>query len=315
MGKYIFLIIVLIVIAVAIVNVAMQLKGSLKFENLSSLLKLNYQAPSAANDGTPSVSMETSKAKSGGGSTAGGGSSLLPRPVLQTPVKLAVTPPPGITADELSPYYRQIKIGSVYITTYGTSQISLIASYNLRSPIDITGWRIKSNKGDLLIPQAVADFNSYGFGNITDIGLNSGGRLDIYNSASPISRNLEINECMGYLNNTYKFTPPLQCSYVGMYDRSEISSFSGNCQNYIMSLGNCRIPTAEKLNSFSNEPVCQSFLQRFNYGGCYNLNRNSSNFFTDKWVVWMPGIWSFDQSHDRVLLLDKNSLLVDEYTY
>ena len=42
MGKYIFLVIVLIVIAVAVVNVVTQLKGSMKFENIGSLLKLNY---------------------------------------------------------------------------------------------------------------------------------------------------------------------------------------------------------------------------------------------------------------------------------
>lgn len=313
MGKYVFLIIVLIIITVAIVNVVTQLKGSMKFENISSLLKLNYEAPSAANNGTPSVSVETSRARNR--STAGGGSSPSSHLTSPAPAKPMITPPPGFTAAELSPYYGKVRIGSVYITTYGTSQISLSTSYDLSSPIDTTGWSIKSNKGDLLIPQAVADFNPYGFGNDTDILLNSGGRLDIYNSVSPISRNLEINECMGYLNNTYKFIPALQCSYVSMYDRAEISSFSGNCQNYIMSLGSCRIPTPEKLNSFSGEPACQSFLQRFSYAGCYNRNRNLPNFFTGKWIVWMPSFWAIDQSHDRVLLLDKNGFLVDERIY
>ncbi len=310
MGKYIFLIIVLIVIAVAIVNVVTQLKGSWKFENLSSFLKLNYQAPSAMNNGTPSVSGGTSTAKRGGSSPPS-------HPISQTPTKPTVTPPPGFTADELSPYYGQIKIGSFYITTYGPSHISLYASYNMgSSTVDVSGWEIESNKGkEFLIPQAVADFTPLGFGDNADIVLGSGGRLDIYNGASPINRNLKINECMGYLNSTYKFTPTLQCGYISMYDHSEISSFSGKCQNYILSLGSCRVPTPNDLNSFVGESTCRSFLQRFSYTGCYNLQRNSPNFFTNNWIAWIPSPWSFDQSHDRVFLLDKNGLLVNQYIY
>ena len=309
MGRYLFLAIVLIVIAVALVDVAAQLKGSFKLENLSSMFK--FQAPSVQNNGTPSVSIGKNTTTSGV-SYISRNSAPTSKPV--APVAPAPQPPAGFTVADLSPFYGKIRIGTVYVSSYGTNQVSLTASYG-GSPIDVTGWKIKSNRGEILIPQAVADFNPYGFGLDGDIVLGSGGRLDIYSSVSPIGKNLEINECMGYLNNTYQFTPRLQCSSVNMYDRSEISAFSGACQNYIMSLGNCSVPTPDKLNSFSNEPACQSFLQRFNYAGCYNLNRSSSDFFTGRWIVWMPGIWSFDQSHDRVLLLDQNGLLVDERVY
>ncbi len=313
MGRYLFLAIVLIVIAVALVNVAAQLKGSFKLENLSSIFK--FQAPSAQNNGTPSVSIEKGATSTSANYTGTSSSSSPSKPATQAPAKPSPTPPPGFTAGELSPYYGEVHIGGVSVSNYGTGQISLVTSYNSGLPIDVTGWSIKSNKGNLLVPQAIADYNPYGFGAQVDITLGSGGRLDIYDAASPISRNLQTNKCMGYLNNTYQFTPRLQCSYVPMYTRSEISSFSGSCQNYIMSLGNCTIPKSDKLNTFSNEPACLSFLQRFNYAGCYNLNVNTSGFFTGKWMVWIPGIWSFDPSHDRILLLDKNGLLVSQYTY
>lgn len=311
MGRYLFLAIILIVIAVALVNVAAQLKGSFKLENLSSIFRVGFQAPSAQNNGTPSVSVEKNATTS---SATGINKNSTPTPKPAAPAAPAPQPPAGFTVADLSPFYGKIMIGTVYVSSYGTSQVSLTASYG-GSPIDVTGWKIKSNRGEILIPQAVADFNPYGFGSDEDITLDSGGRLDIYNSTSPVSKNLKINECMGYLNNTYAFAPALQCSGVSMYNRSEIDTFSGNCQNYISSLGGCQIPTPDKLNSFSNEPACQSFLQRFNYAGCYNLNRSSSDFFTGKWIVWMPGIWSFDQSHDKVLLFDRNGLLVDERVY
>ncbi len=312
MGKYIFLAIVFIVIAVAIVNVVTQLKGSMKFESLSSLLKLNYQAPSAANSGTPSVSVGTGTTKNGG--TTSGGSSSPSHSVAPTPAKPTVTPPPGFTAADLSPYYGNVRITSLYTYVWYNSHLSLSA-YGSASPIDVSGWTVKSNEGSMQIPQAVNDYNPSGLSPSTDIMLPSGGRLDIYNTASPIAKNLRINKCMGYLNNTYAFSPQLQCSYIPLYNRSDISTLSGNCQSYILSLGSCRSPSASSLNSFSNEPACVQFLNRFNYASCYNINVNTDGFLTNQWIAWIPGMWSFDSKHDRVLLLDRNGLLVSEYTY
>ncbi len=304
MGKYIFLAIVLIVITVAIVNVVTQLKGSMKFENIGSLLKLNYQAPSAANNGKPSVSV--------GASTPSSPSH--PVSPMPTPAKPAVTPPPGFTTADLSPYYDSVRITSLYTYVWYNSHLSFSA-YGSASPIDVSGWTVKSNEGSMQIPQAINDYNPSGLSPSTDIVLPSGGRLDIYNTASPIAKNLRINKCMGYLNNTYTFSPQLQCSYIPLYNRSDISTLSGNCQNYILSLGSCKSPSASSLNSFSNEPACVQFLNRFDYASCYDMNVNTAGFLTNQWVAWIPGMWSFDSKHDRVLLLDRNGLLVNEYTY
>lgn len=315
MGKYIFLLVILIVIAVALVNVAGKLKGSLKFESLSSIFKIGYQAPSAANNGKPSVSVNNAASGGNEANQSGGGSSPAPsKPASQTPSKPAVTPPAGFTASELSPYYGDVKITSLYTYVWYNSHLFLSA-YSAPQPIDITGWTIKSNEGSMQIPQAVADYKPGGAEPSSDVVLQNGGRLDIYNTASPIAENLRINKCMGYLNNDYKFTPALQCSYVSMYNRSEIASLSGDCQSYILSLGSCKTPTVSKLNSFSNEPACVRFLNRFNYASCYDANVGTAGFFTNQWIAWIPGMWSFNQKHDRVLLLDKKGLLVSEYIY
>ncbi len=308
--RYILIIIVLIIAVIAIVNVFQQMKGVVKFEDLSSFLKISYKGPSVATTSPGSISVGVEK-----GTAATSGSNTAPQ--AQNPTKPAVTPPPGFTVEELSPYYQKVTIGNVFIAygNYGMSQISLNASYSLNSPVDITGWSLSSNKGSMVVPQAIGDFSAYGFGNNADIVFATSSRLDIYDTYSPINKNLRMNQCSGYLNDIYSFKPALQCGYTSLYDRSGISAFPGDCQSFILSLNSCEIPTQVELNSFANEPDCRSFLNRFSYAGCYNLKRASSDFFLNQWVVWTPGAWPFDQNHDRVLLLDKNGLLVDEYIY
>ncbi len=309
MGKYLFLALILVIVIVALFSVASKLQHSFQFENLGSILRIGFQAPSVKNQGKGSISTQAEKPSPSPAAASGGSSSKIT-------AENKIVPPAGFNSSDLSPYYGEVTLSSVHPSSLGsTGNVSLYASYNAKTPVDVTGWTIKSNFGSLLIPQALSDYNQYGYGADSDIMLGAGARLDVYNSTSPIGKNLKINECMGYLNNTYKFTPQLQCSYVSSYDRSEVSSLPGDCQNFIQSIGSCKSPTVGQIAYFSNEPACQVVLNKLNYNGCYAQNSSSPDFYLNHWMVWMPGTWSFDQSHDRVLLLDKNGLLVDEYTY
>lgn len=310
MWRHIFWIVAVIVVIVAIVFAVRQITSSTKLESLSSLFKINFQAPSQYNNGKGGVSVNQTGQPSGAKSTSTSGVTT----VIQN--QGSVTPPAGFTLADLSPFYGQVKIGYVSVSSvnYSVNHISL-SSYSLKSPVDITGWSIQSNKGAMTIPQAINDFVPPGFGDSEDILLPNSGRVDIYGSYSPISANLRMNECAGYLNNTYRFIPTLQCSSVSLYKRSDIATFPGDCQSFILSLGSCRIPTSQQLASFTYEYECRAFLDRFNYAGCYNLERSSPNFLMNQWLIWSPGAWPFDPNHDRALLLDKKGLLVDEYIY
>ncbi len=225
--------------------------------------------------------------------------------------------PEGFTADELSPYYRQVRFGvvspaySYYYGSYG--QITLYAYPNNRSSsVDVTGWEIKGNHGGEYIPQAVNVYDPLGLNPPMDIFMRSGDYLNLYSNSAPT--NLRLNECIGYLPNQSQFNPslPQSCPYV---DRSEIQTFSGACQNYILSLGSCQRPN---LNSFSipqNDYACLNYLNtHLNYLSCFNAHRSDSNFLSNEVRVWM-GSSPIDQFHDRVELLDRNDLLVNLYTY
>ncbi len=297
----VLIVIIVIIVGVAIFMVAKQFQG-VKFENLGSLFKVNYSVPSGLSGQKSNVTYST------GGSAP-----------VQVATKPAPTPPAGFTASELSPYYGEVKIGNVSAASSwnGIAQFSLNTAYSgLSTPVDVTGWRLTYNKGQVVIPTAASDYSPTGFEYPGDIALGSGNVLNVYSSASPVGQNFRMNACIGYLNNTYSFTPALPQNCAPVYDRSEIVTYSGSCQSYILSLWGCSVPSANQINNFSGEPACQSILNtRFNYASCYNRNRFQSGFFSNEWRVWLGSPINVDPSHDRLLLLDRNGLLVDQYVY
>lgn len=305
-------IIVIIIVAVALYNTFTKLGTNFKFGTLSGL----FHIPS----GLHGVSSTVVSLSAGGNNYVGvvqspGGSQTTPPGSGVQPI---VIPPAGFAAKDLSPYYGQVKIGSVSAGSfYNPGQFSLSAN-SPKVPPDITGWHLKSNGGNISIPKAVADYDPSGFSLSSDIILQNGSYVNFYNNSSPIIRNLRLNECMGYLNAVYDFSPSLPTNCPAMYDRSEITSFSGLCQNIILSIWGCSAPPASQLNNLAiySDQICKNFIvDRFSYNGCYKYHRTDSNFLSGEWRVWLGGEMNFDPSHDRLLLLDGNGLLVDQYYY
>lgn len=247
-------------------------------------------------------------------------SSSPPQQQPQNELRPKFQPPRGFTAEQLSVFYRQVRIHSLsrdYSSNGKTiRQITIRSDYSLKNGIDVSGWHMKGNKGDFLIPQAVNNFDPVSFGRLGDITVGANNYIYIYGVSSPMGLNFRLNKCTGYLNNFYKFDPPLpnNCPSV---DRKEIASFSGNCQNLITSLGTCRIPADKDLNSPTvlNDSACRAYLDKLNYRGCYERNYVVSNFLSNEWRVWLGKNIPFDSEHDRLWLFDREGLLVDEYTY
>ena len=136
----------------------------------------------------------------------------------------------------------------------------------------------------------------------------------IYSSVSAFGRNLRLNKCTGYLENTYDFIPslPRNCPTI---PRSEMYYLKGSCQNYLNSLSSCKVPDPNNTIVAWDEN-CRQFVERanINYKGCFDRYRTDPDFLSKEWWVWI-GINILDPYHDRVLLLDKNGLLVDIYIY
>ena len=234
------------------------------------------------------------------------------------PVRPTVMPPPGFTLGDLSPFYGKVRIG--YVTTFSYlgsgNRINLVSDYSLDTNLDITGWRFRNNKGqEVTIPQAVNLFPPHLVSSLGDIILGRSTNVYFFNSSSH-GPSLHLNKCTGYLNGIYRYDPvlPKNCPYI---DRSSISHLSGQCQNFILSLGSCETPDLNKFYSSvrSDDTACRSYIDNFSYRGCYARYSGDSNFISNEWRIWLDGQLPLDPSHDRVELLDRNGLLVSLYSY
>ncbi len=317
--KNVLVIIVLIIVVIAIYNVFMYMKQGVSFGGggVSSLFKLPYNIPKGYQgsiSSSPATAGITSTPPPSVRNNSGNGSAQNNTP---TPDQPKITPPTGFTIDQISPYYEQVSINGVSPAWSWTAvgQFSLRVDSSLKKGVDITGWRVRSNRGEVLVPQAVQNYDPSGLSLSGDVVLAPGAYAVFYSSASPLGLNLRMNKCIGYLNTTYQFNPSLPSYCPNAYDRSEIATFSGQCQNLIFSLGGCSVPSAAQLNSVSREAACMDYLNRFNYTGCYRKHLNDADFFSNEWRIWIGSPLPLDASHDRLLLFDKNGLLVDQYIY
>lgn len=222
--------------------------------------------------------------------------------------------PEGFSEADLSPHFGKIRISSAYAgsgISYG--RVVLSAGFDIGGRINVSGWELRANRGGQFVPQAISLYDPTGLASEGDIFLGSGEALTLYTTQSAIGKNLRLNKCIGYLENTNKFTPslPLACPYLG--NEPEVSVFTGRCQDYVRSLGSCRLPDADP-DVPSGDYACESFLDSINYRGCFERHRGDPDFLSRDWWAW-TGRRFLDERHDRILLLDRDGKLVDVYSY
>ena len=228
------------------------------------------------------------------------------------------TPPQGFTQADLSPFYGKVRMSSVTPPSYysGGGNFTIRADSSLSGPADVDGWRLKGNRYEVRI-EAASPSMTVGPVNQSALILRPGEELIVYGATSNYIaqiRNVHLNKCTGYLNETYKLSPriPEQCPRP---DRSQYMTFSGGCQSYLYSLGTCDTPTPVKINELSYDSACRAFLDILNHDSCYRRYRSDADFLQSGWRVWLINSLQFDVNHDRLLLFDRQGLVVDEYVY
>jgi len=220
--------------------------------------------------------------------------------------------PKGFTAKDLSPYFRKVSVTAKPPENGTGSAETIILRSNLQAAVNVTGWKIRSNTGSFTVPGAVLVYNPAVPPAPQNIVLAPGHILNVYSSVSPLDADVRLNSCSGYLNDTYFFYPPMPQTCAAV-DRQAFATLSGVCQDYILSLKTCEVPSVNPPVAF-DDFACRNYLNTLNYSGCIKANRNKSDFFADEWRVWM-GKRILDELHDRVLLFDKSGLLVDQFIY
>lgn len=220
-----------------------------------------------------------------------------------------------------SPYYKKIKISGVSYSSYGNNPttIKLMANLQKEESVDITGWTIKSNKQNFVIPKAVGYYEWGVAQTDSDIVLKASHSVNIYSNTSAVGKNLRMNKCIGYLENTFDFNPALPQNCPSPLLRTDYTHLSGQCQSYLLTLTGCKEVSTSIYNSFPGTDegnACRAFLNSIsaNYSGCYNKHRWDTDFLSNEWRVWVNQN-ILDSQHDRIRLFDINGQLVDEYYY
>ncbi len=248
------------------------------------------------------------------------------KPTVSSPPN-APTPPPsvpqiapqdvpqGFTLEQLSPYFHKVRLSSISVGGFGViGQVGFYSSLVQNEHVAVTGWRIQGNRGALFVPKAVQVYDAAGLVPEVDIVMQSGDSLYLYSGGqSAVGKNLRLNKCLGYLPTVTNFKPtvPRSCPPI---DRKEITNFSGQCQNYISSLGSCTIPDFSDVRIPLPDYACRTFLEKLNYQGCVERYGRDKDFLQNQIYAWIGAV-PFDQYHDKVRLFDGKGLLVDTYEY
>jgi len=238
----------------------------------------------------------------------------------EEPQKPKVEPPLGFVESQLSPFYKQVRISGVNPPDYfgDTNSEITISTDNLKSPVLVTGWIIRANLGGSVeIPRAISDFSPYGVNRESDIILKPGEYIRMYSWKSANGKNFRLNKCMGFLNQQISFSPSLPEECPSIAQDKRIITFTGACQDFLRSLPSCKLPSANDLNRYTgpNDVECRRIADQYTFGNCYDTNREKPDFFSKEWRTWLNGGMQFDPKHDRLILYDKQGLVVDEYIY
>ncbi len=217
--------------------------------------------------------------------------------------------PAGFTKNQLSTYFGKGKI------SYNGEIHGIILNFSFSQATDVTGWRIRTNNGETVIPLVVDGYDVANSSNLKDVSVLNG-ELSIFPGMSATGRNFRLNSCSGYLNNTYSFSPKFSgnCPEI---NRGEYAGLSGQCQTYILSLGECAVPEQNFMNSLpvdSQGSACRNFLEKINFYGCVNSHKSDADFYLNEWRVWNNQD-IVDPEHDWIRLFDSKGLLVDSYIY
>jgi hypothetical protein len=185
--------------------------------------------------------------------------------------------------------------------------------------LNITGWRVKSNSGSFLIPRANDVLPATAYTNSDDIRVRRSEIVRIYSRRGAVGLNFRLNACTGYYA-AFGFIPNVPRSCPAIYEsRSELSRYSAECQDYVLSLGTCELPSSQPPIK-NNDSQCFDLLRRASYDQCFVRHRSDSDFLKNEWRVWLGSpsneqVNIFNPRHDRVLLFDGAGKLVDEYIY
>lgn len=217
---------------------------------------------------------------------------------------------------DISLYFGKVKISGLQAkNSYSQGLITL--SYNLQKgdQINVSGWRVKTRKGEIIVPQAIEKYQSWETPN--DIIIENSGRIYLINGSNPLgqNKNFRLNKCFGYFLNYYSFYPSFYTYCSGKPELEEINNLTPYCQEIILRLSNCQIPDYSDDLKLTFDDECRTYLrENFNYNACFSKNSQDQDFLKNYWYLY-TGRDIVEPLHDTVYLFDQSGRLVDKQVY
>lgn len=222
-----------------------------------------------------------------------------------------------------SPFYGQVRISSVRAEELPDKEYVLLrhggyfsSAGDKKQPIVLDGWTIENVSGNrLVIPKAVALPGSDT--SASSIKLAEGDEIILVSGRSTYGSSFRENICTGYFAEFHSFTPPLSES-CPEFSRDEIfkAGLNSACVEVIDNTLRCRqARIGFEESAAGNE--CVAFAgAHLNYAGCLRDNRGKPDFLSPRWRAFLNrGETIWNPKHDRIILRDKDGLMVDEYSY
>jgi hypothetical protein len=236
----------------------------------------------------------------------------------------------------------RFSIGNTY--TIQPNEEYLTLTNNSSNAIDITGWKLTNSRGTRPIENQVNSYvypsgESATIGQGTqfldpsgkyvtgDIALKPGDTAYITTGRSPsnfplpITTSFRENICLGYLD-TYPFEPQVYRNCPLATEDPAINTVTDECFDYLRTLNRCTDPTKltgtyEKDRYDLLTSHCKNYMRtRLNYPSCVANYRNSANFSTKTWRVYLgKSMEMWASSRETITLYDKAGKVVSQISY
>jgi len=220
------------------------------------------------------------------------------------------------------PDFATLKARRTKETNPDEEYLEIKADKKNKSPMKITGWKLKGKTGlDVVIGKGA----SYIYASAAsqpqeDIYLKPGEKAVIVTGKSSLGTSFKMNKCAGYFEQFHEFTPELDTECPLLRDEEPPANLVNNdqCMDYIDRVSSCQtvvsIPYkySSKLSSSCQEYV----MQNANYKTCLEKHKDDSDFYLPEWRVYLERneeLWK--KKRETITIYDDKNNIIDSKSY
>ena len=220
------------------------------------------------------------------------------------------------------PDFATLKARRTKETNPDEEYLEIKADKKNKSPMKITGWKLKGKTGlDVVIGKGA----SYIYASAAsqpqeDIYLKPGEKAVIVTGKSSLGTSFKMNKCVGYFEQFHEFTPELDTECPLLRDDEPPANLINNdqCLDYIDRVSSCQtVISIPYKYSFKLSSSCQDYVtQNANYKTCLEKHKDDSDFYLPEWRIYLERseeLWK--KKRETITLYDDKNNIIDSKSY